>query len=150
MDDSEREQRCRVETIARSWVGTPFHNHAGVKGAGVDCAQLLRCVFTEAGLIEPFDTGYYPPQFMLHAREERFLVWVQRFAREIEEAAVKPGDVVLFRYGHVYSHGAIVVSPGWPKAIIHAYSRSKRVTQTGGRDGELAKPVRCPRFFTRW
>ena len=42
---------------------------------------------------------------------------VLAFAVEIE-GAPRPGDFVLWRFGHTFSHGAIVVA--WP-TIVHAY-----------------------------
>jgi hypothetical protein len=111
---------------------------------------LLRCVYSEAGLIEDFDPGYYAPQFFLHNKEERFLATVQAHSREIAEADAKPGDVVMYRFGLCYAHGAIIVGRGWPHEIIHAHMPSGRVIRSGGRDGELARSIRSPRFFTRW
>jgi cell wall-associated NlpC family hydrolase len=150
MDPRELHERRRVEAIARSWLGTRYHSHARLKGVGVDCAQLLIGVYAEAGIIDAFDTGYYSEQFFLHRSEERFLELVTARSREIAEAEAKPADVVLYRFGRCWAHGAIIVSPGWPHAIIHAHSLSGCVMQCGGRDGELADPQRRPRFFTRW
>lgn len=147
---SEAAARARIEAVARSWLETPYHPHAHVKGHGVDCAHLLIAVYAEAGLIDDFDPGYYAPQFMLHKTEERFLGWVLKFAREIPERQARPGDIVLYKLGHVYAHGAIVVSPGWPSAIIHAHAPSRRVVIVNGLGGDLARPSRRPRFFTRW
>ena len=58
---TETQQRTALVDAARSWLNTPYHHKARVKGAGVDCAQLLIGVYTDAGLIEAFDTGDYPP-----------------------------------------------------------------------------------------
>lgn len=145
---SEAEQRASIEAAARSWLGTPYHHCARVKSVGVDCANLLIAVYSEAGLIEAFDPGYYSPQFFMYRKEERFLGWVLKFAHEIDETQVKPGDIVLYRLGHVYAHGAIVVSPGWPK-IIHALARCC-VLEANGLDGIFGSVRRKPRFFSRW
>jgi cell wall-associated NlpC family hydrolase len=147
---SEAEQREHVEKIARSWLGTPYHNHARVKGCGVDCAQLLVAVYAEAGIIEPFDTGYYAPLFFLHSAEERFLDIVLRYAHEIDEAAARPGDVVLYKMGLCYAHGGIIVTPGWPDAIVHAAADFRTVALDCGTNGWLARALRKPRFFTVW
>lgn len=113
---NEEQQRVALVQAARGWIGTPYHHKARVKGAGVDCAQLLIGVYAEAGLIAEFDTGDYPMDWMLHREEERFLAWVERYLVEVEEPA--PGDVVVWRFGRSFSHGAIVTS--WPE-FIHAY-----------------------------
>ena len=152
MNALEREQRDRVETAALSWIGTPYHNHARVKGAngGVDCANLLAMVYIEADVIEPFDIENYPPQFFLHSSEERFMARVLEHSHEVDEADAKCGDVVLYKIGLCYAHGAIIVSPGWPFAIIHAHAMSRCVLRSGGRDAELGRSLRHPRFFSRW
>ena len=91
---------------ARSWVGTPYHGCADVKGAGVDCGMLLVRVFVDLGLTEPFDPRPYPSDWHLHRSEERYLGFVFERGREVAEP--QPGDVAVFRYGRCYSHGGIV------------------------------------------
>lgn len=147
MKEQERAARDRVDAIARSFISTPFHDHGEVKGAGVDCATLLKCVFTEAGLVEPFKLDHYSPQFFLHQTQERYLGWVTRFAREIPEAEARPGDIVLHKIGHVFAHGAIIVNPGWPN-IIHAHFAAKCVRGDDGRRPRLGTRVLDMKFFT--
>jgi cell wall-associated NlpC family hydrolase len=36
-----RDLRAAVVREAESWIGTPFHHAARVKGAGIDCLMLL-------------------------------------------------------------------------------------------------------------
>src|SRR5580692_1265824 len=120
----EPEQRDLVDAIARGFIGTPFHDHGEVKGAGVDCATLLKCVFTEAGLVEPFQLDHYSPQFFLHQKEERYVDWVLKFAREIAPRDATVGDIVLYKIGKCFAHGALITAPGWPN-IIHAHFASR-------------------------
>ena len=82
---TEKQQRTAVLDEARSWLGTPYHHRACVKGAGVDCAQILIAVYANAGLIQAFDTGDYPPDWMLHREEERYLGFVLDHAHEVAE-----------------------------------------------------------------
>lgn len=109
-------RRAAVVAEAESWIGTNFHHAARVKGAGVDCLHLLAEVYARCGLIEHVEPGYYPADWHLHREAERFLDGLLRYAREIAGPPL-PGDVALFRYGRVFSHGAIVVA--WPR-LIHA------------------------------
>ena len=145
---AQSEARRRVLAAARSFLGTPFHDHGRVKHVGVDCAQLLCLVYAEAGIIPEFDPGYYPVQQFLHDHAEREIMigFVSRFAREIPEAEVKPGDVVLYQIARAYAHAAIVVD--WPGEVIHAHKLSNRV---------IAMPAfaydmegRKTRFFSFW
>lgn len=100
---------------ARTWLGTPYHHHARVKGAGVDCAQILFAVFAAVGLIEHVDFTEYAHDWHLHRGEEQYLSWLARYAVEVEQP--QPGDVAVFRFGRTFSHGGIVA----PEGVIHAY-----------------------------
>lgn len=141
---TENEQRAALVEAARGWIGTPYHHRARVKGAGVDCAQLLIGVYAEAGVIEAFDTGEYPMDWMMHREEERFLAWVERYLVEVETPS--PGDVAIWRFGRTFSHGAIVTE--WPE-FIHAY-RTAGCVCFGNNDQDVglsARPVRFYSFF---
>ena len=145
-------ERKRVVEIARSWLGTPYHDCACIKGHGVDCAYLLKAVFEEAGLEAPIDVPTYSPQWFLHRDAELYLNTVMDRAIEIDEAESLPGDVVLYQIGRCFAHGAIIVDPGFP-VIIHAYKQAACVCLGEGNGGDLAqiadgKP-RPRRFFTR-
>ena len=146
---SEEVDRARIEQIARSWIGTPYHVHAEVRGHGVDCGRLLARVYEESGFGK-VERRHVSHQFYMHSSEEVFLENVLQYVREIDEEAVKPGDVVLYKIGRCYSHGAIVVSPGWPLAIVHAHSRAGVVMRSHGLENELGRPQARPRFFSRW
>lgn len=143
----ERGQRARVDAIARGWIGTPFHDRGEVKGVGCDCATFLKGVFVEAGLIAPFDIGYYSAQFFLHSEEERYLGWVKKFGREIAPEAARPGDIVLYKIGLCFAHGALIVCPGWPE-IIHAHAASHCVIRGNGRRPHLGSRVLDVKFFS--
>jgi cell wall-associated NlpC family hydrolase len=146
---TEDEARDRVDAIARTWIKTPFHDHARVKGAGADCATFLLCVFEEAGLIPHTDVGYYSPQFFYHSSEERYVAWVEKFAGEIPADRVKPGDIVLYKpHGALcFCHGALVVKPGWP-AIIHAHFHRRKVCPGNGRSPHLGRTIAAMKFFS--
>jgi cell wall-associated NlpC family hydrolase len=114
---NEAEGRARVVEIARSWLGTPYRHAARVKGAGVDCAQILVAVYHEAGLIPDLQISTYSAQWHMHRSEERYLNIVLAHAHEIE-GPPKPGDVVLWKFARTFSHGAIVTA--WPQ-VIHSF-----------------------------
>lgn len=144
---TEAESRDRVDAIARTWLETAFHDHARVKGAGCDCATFLLEVFEEAGLIPHTNVGHYSPQFFLHSAEERYLGWVKRFGREIAPEAAQPADIVLYKIGLCFAHGALIVKPGWP-AIIHAHAASRCVRTGNGRSPHLGIRVLDVKFFS--
>lgn len=108
--------REAVAAEAMSWLRTPYHHQARIKGVGVDCAQILIAVYSEVGLIQPFQTGPYPPDWHLHRSVERYLGWVQKYAHPVEEAGL--GDMIMFKFGRCFSHGSIVVGDG---LVVHSY-----------------------------
>lgn len=115
--------REKVVEVAKSWLGTPYHHRAKLKGIGVDCAQILVAVFSEAGIIDDFDTGQYPQDWMMHRSEELYLGSIEKYAKRVEQP--KPGDIALFKFGRCVSHSAIVIE--WP-IVIHAYKMAGVVT----------------------
>jgi cell wall-associated NlpC family hydrolase len=128
---SEAGERAAVVAEARTWLGTPYHHRALVKGVG---------------LIERFDTGDYPNDWHQHREEERYLGVVLRFAAEIPADAAQPGDLVLFKFGRAFSHGAILVAPG---VVIHA-SRKDRGVILDDLDRDIDLIDRPRRFFSFW
>src|SRR5690606_7018860 len=49
----------RVIAVARSWLGTPYHDQASLKGVGCDCLGLARGVWREVVGPEPFPIPPY-------------------------------------------------------------------------------------------
>lgn len=145
----EEAQRDAVDAAVRSWIGTPFHDCAQVKGAGVDCGMLLRAVYTEAGTVENFDISPYSAQHFLHRNDEHYLGYVLQFTHEIPLERVRHGDIVLYRIGNCFAHGAVVIRPGWPN-IVHAHAASRVVRRAQGNAIHLGIPIRDVKYFTLW
>lgn len=115
--------RAAVIAEARSWLGTPYHHAANLKGVGVDCAMLLVEVFRAVGLVaEGFDPRPYPRTWYLHRDEERFMGFLIDQSRRTD--APQAGDVALYRFGRTASHGAILIDDDY---MIHAYQPSGQV-----------------------
>jgi cell wall-associated NlpC family hydrolase len=117
------EQREAVVAEAMTWIGTPYRGWSCVKGAGVDCGQLIYGVYHNCDLI-PTMTDLpkdYPLFIGLHRASSEYVDLVLKFFREIPESEVKPGDLVVWRLtgSKSYCHGAIIKS--WPDYFIHAY-----------------------------
>ena len=87
-------QRLAVVAAARSWIATPYHHMADVKGVGVDCAMILVRVYVDLGLVEPFDPRPYTEDWFIHRDEERYMGFLLARARDV--AGPQPGDVMLF------------------------------------------------------
>jgi cell wall-associated NlpC family hydrolase len=101
---------------AMSWLNTPYHHSARLKGAGADCGQFPAAVFKACGLIPELDIGYYPHDWHMHRDDERYLEIVERHFEKTD--VPNPGCLALFKYGRAISHGSIIIE--WP-LIIHAY-----------------------------
>jgi NlpC/P60 family putative phage cell wall peptidase len=136
--------RENVVAEARTWLGTPYHPMARVKGVGVDCAQILAAVYGAVGLAPAdLDLGYYPPDWHLHRSEERYLAQIERHAKGRTDEPL-PGDVALFRFGRCVSHSGIVVA--WP-LVVHAYL-GRGVVLSRADEAELQG--RAAGFYTFW
>jgi NlpC/P60 family putative phage cell wall peptidase len=117
------EWRPKVVAEAQTWLNTPYHHGANIKGVGVDCAMYLVEVFRTVGVIEPdFDPRPYPKDWMLHRSEEIFMAGIFKYAKRIKTP--EPGDVALYRVGRTASHGAIVIDS---EVMAHAYAGSRKV-----------------------
>jgi cell wall-associated NlpC family hydrolase len=128
------EQRNNIVRAAKEWLGTPYHHHARVKGAGADCAMFPLAVYQECGVLpREYAPPHYSVQWHLHRSEELYLNEIEKFVVEIN-APPRPADFVVFRFGRTYSHGAIVVE--WP-IVIHAYIPHGVLLSDALRDGEL-------------
>jgi cell wall-associated NlpC family hydrolase len=121
----KEELRRSVLKEAQSWIGTPWHHEARVKGAGVDCGMLILEIYERLGLIPHVIPPHYGPDFMLHRSDEWYIELILQFAEEIFKMPYLPGDAVVYKQGRIFSHGGIVVE--WP-IIIHASVPEKCVT----------------------
>lgn len=127
--------RERLIEEARSWLGTPYHHRARVKGAGVDCGQLVIASHVDSGLVEDFDPGFYTTDWHLHRFEDLYIQFVEAHLRRIDDAELSvaarlsinsaydapSASVIVFRVGRTFSHGGIITQ--WP-FFIHAYQPS--------------------------
>lgn len=115
-------ERQMVVAEALSWMGTRFHHSARVKGAGVDCIQLITAAFTKAGVVDQPQIDFYPTDWFLHGARELLLDGLlPHFEYLADGAAVLAGDLMLFKFGRAISHAAIVVTSQPQLRIIHAY-----------------------------
>jgi len=109
---------AEIIQAALSWVGTPYHHQARVKGVGVDCAQLIAGIAEDVGIIEPgthipFD---YSREWHLHSRESLLVRNLEHFGC-VKKDKAEPGDILCFQYGRCISHLGILV-PG--NRVVHA------------------------------
>jgi cell wall-associated NlpC family hydrolase len=135
-------QREAVVAEALTWVGTPHHHHARVKGAGVDCGMILVEVYTRAGINNVADPGEYVQDWFMHRDEPVYLQILEKYASKID-GSPQPGDIALYQYGRNPAHGAIVIE--WP-TIVHSYMKAGAVVL----DDAVANKELAERFVGIW
>lgn len=151
----EASGRAAFINEALSWRGTPFVNCGDVKGRGgaVDCAMLLVRCAVDTGHIPAFDPRPYPPAWMLHRSEERFLdILVSLGATEVERPRM--GDVLVWQVARTFAHGAVLINS---RQVVHAYASARCVLVS-----DLTEPLilhhpargrvvpRACRYFDLW
>jgi cell wall-associated NlpC family hydrolase len=134
-------KREQIVAEARRWLRTPWHHRQRCLGAGVDCVMLLCEVYEACGVIPHVEPEYYPIDIMFHRGGEPVIAWMERLADEVEKPEV--GDVVIYKFGHSFSHAGIVIGDG---QIIHAFRTYGQVVQSSIDEGDLAGRAR--RYFS--
>ncbi|MGE0851152.1 MAG: NlpC/P60 family protein [Hyphomicrobiaceae bacterium] len=108
-----------IITLARGWLGTPYHHQASLKGVGTDCIGLVRGIYRELYGGEAEAIPAYSRDWAEATGEETLIAAARRHLVEIAPAAAAPGDVLIFRYRGraVAKHAAILATPA---TMIHA------------------------------
>jgi len=108
-----------VVAAARSWIGTPYHHQASLKGVGADCLGLIRGVWRDLYGTEAERPPGYSRDWGEVSGQETLIAAAARHLVSKSTAQAKPGDVLVFRMreGAVAKHAAILATP---LTIIHA------------------------------
>lgn len=111
-----------VVEIARTYLGTPFHHQARLKGVGIDCIGLMVCVAQDAGLLIQ-DVKDYP-------REPDGKTLIKHLSAQLDRIEVAdsvPGDILCFWVSapHLPQHVGFKTEHG----IIHTYANIGRVVE---------------------
>ncbi|MFE1602109.1 NlpC/P60 family protein [Methylobacterium sp. ID0610] len=139
--------RARVVGLARTWLGTPYHHQAALKGVGCDCLGLLRGVYAEFYGHAPEEPPPYTPSWAEDHGAETLRDAARRHLAEIPIPDAQAGDVLLFRWRerlpakhcailsdrdrmiHAYDGHAVLESwipPAWSRRIAHAFRFPER------------------------
>ena len=111
-----------VITVVRSWLGTPYHDQASLKGVGSDCLGLARGVWREVVGPEPFPIPPYSRDWGESGPREVLAEGARRMMSESVPADPIPGALILFRMipRAIAKHVGIVTGPD---TFLHAYER---------------------------
>jgi NlpC/P60 family putative phage cell wall peptidase len=112
----------RVVAVARSWLGTPYHDQASLCGVGCDCLGLARGVWREVVGDEPFPIPPYSRDWGETGPREVLADGARHMMPEIVLEGVGPGALILFRMTPraIAKHVGILTRP---ESFIHAYER---------------------------
>jgi NlpC/P60 family putative phage cell wall peptidase len=123
--------RAAIVVEARSWIGTPFIHQAAAKGAGCDCAGLIRGVGAATGAVE------VPPaewkRWAAYGRQPnppRMRECLETFLTEIKDPG--EGDICWLQWREgIPMHLAFLASMDGRQTLIHALSDIGRVVEHG-------------------
>jgi NlpC/P60 family putative phage cell wall peptidase len=113
---------AEIVRLARTWLGTPYHHQASVKGVGCDCLGLVRGVYAEAYGHPAEEPPAYTRDLAEACRRETLHEAARRHFIEINKDDFAAGDVVVFRLrpGAMAKHCGII-SARDPDRLIHAF-----------------------------
>jgi NlpC/P60 family putative phage cell wall peptidase len=136
--------RDAVIAEARSWLGTPWHHQASLKGVGCDCIGFVRGVAKPfAGEVPiPLD---YPETWHLYRAEPRMYLGFKEHCEEIAPADALAGDILLFGAGKGPAHHCAYVTPDG--GLIHCYREAGKVVEQALTEwwrGKLQHAFRLP------
>ncbi|PLW76798.1 peptidase P60 [Cohaesibacter celericrescens] len=120
------DQADRIISLARDWIGTPYHHQASLKGVGCDCLGLVRGVWRGLYGCEAEAVPAYSPDWGDASDAEQLLAAGRRHLIEIPIGDMGPGDVFALRWKGAQSakHLGIVTSQTATGArFIHAYEK---------------------------
>ena len=116
-----------VIATARSWLGTPYHDQASLRGVGCDCLGLARGVWRDVVGDEPFPIPPYSRDWGETGPREVLAEGARAMMPEIAAVEAGPGALVLFRMGRstaptrtIAKHVGILTAPDH---FIHSYER---------------------------
>ena len=111
-----------VIAAARSWLGTPYHDQASLRGVGCDCLGLARGVWRDVVGPEPLPIPPYSRDWGESGPREVLADGARRMMPELDPSEARPGALVLFRMmpSAIAKHVGILTAPD---SFIHAYER---------------------------
>ena len=117
-------ERQRIVEEARTWIGTPFHHAASVKGIGVDCLGLVRGVWRSLVGPEPRSIPVYGPRWVWDEPSDPLRNAMQDFFVARKRSCLGDGVIALFRLnlGAPASHLGIITNAEAALSFVHAYS----------------------------
>ena len=117
---------------ARTWLGTPFHHQARLKGKGCDCLGLIVGVVDELGLKDIHGQPLAAYDEVTYSREPDGAYLTQKLTALLEEVPfteAQAGDLALFTVRDNPQHMALLTDYEGTLGMIHCYAQARRVVE---------------------
>ena len=121
-----------IVTQARTWMGTPFHHQARLKGKGCDCLGLIVGVVDELGLKDKNGVALAAYDEVTYSREPDGAYLTEKLTGLLEEvpiAEARAGDRALFKVRENPQHLAILTDYEGTLGMIHCFAQARRVVE---------------------
>ncbi len=117
---------------ARTWLGTPFHHQARLKGKGCDCLGLIVGVVDELGLKDKFGQPLSGYDEVTYSKEPDGAYLMQKLTELLEEVPLtqaQAGDLALFTVRDNPQHMAFLTDHEDTLGMVHSYAPARRVVE---------------------
>jgi NlpC/P60 family putative phage cell wall peptidase len=117
---------------ARTWLGTPFHHQARLKGKGCDCLGLIVGVVDELGLKDTYGRLLSSYDEITYPKEPDGAYLIEKLTDillEVPIADARAGDLALFKVRENPQHLAILTDYEGTLGMIHSFAPSRRVVE---------------------
>lgn len=121
-----------IVTQARTWLRTPFHHQARLKGKGCDCLGLIVGVVDELGLKDSAGMKLAAYDEVTYSKEPDGAYLIQKLTgilTEVPIADARAGDLALFKVRENPQHLAILTDYEGALGMIHCYAQARRVVE---------------------
>jgi NlpC/P60 family putative phage cell wall peptidase len=134
-----------IVTQARTWIGTPFHHQARLKGKGCDCLGLIVGVVDELGLKDKHGQPLAGYDEVTYSKEPDGAYLTEKLTALLDEvpiAEAQAGDLALFKVRENPQHmafltdypcagvgGAASANENFTLGMVHSYAPARRVVE---------------------
>jgi NlpC/P60 family putative phage cell wall peptidase len=117
---------------ARTWIGTPFHHQARLKGKGCDCLGLIVGVVDELSLKDKHGQPLAGYDEVTYSKEPDGAYLTEKLTALLDEvpiAEAQAGDLALFKVRENPQHMAFLTDYENTLGMVHSYAPARRVVE---------------------
>ena len=121
-----------IVTQARTWIGTPFHHQARLKGKGCDCLGLIVGVVDELGLKDKHGQPLAGYDEVTYSKEPDGAYLTEKLTALLNEVPIveaQAGDLALFKVRENPQHMAFLTDYENTLGMVHSYAPARRVVE---------------------